>query len=58
MPDHARRGYEYTFSAQPEALTIHFEDLKNDVTRALKSVKCWQTHMTEEQVKRERYCAR
>lgn len=56
MPAHADRGKEYTFSANPEALTIAHPDLVEEVRLALKNVGCWVEETTLDMVKRERYC--
>lgn len=58
MPDHAKRGYEYVFSAQPEALVCPFSVILNDVETALRTSSLWQDHMTIEELRREMYSKR
>lgn len=57
-PDHASRGREYVFTANPEALTIDFRDLVDEVISALKKARSWEDSMTEDMLRRKKYCSR
>lgn len=57
-PQHACRGREYVFTANPEALTIGHHDLVDEVRMALKRSGCWEDAMTIEMLRREKYCGR
>lgn len=58
FPQHACRGREYVFGANPEALTIAYPDLVEEVRIALRKTGCWRDEMTIEMLRRERYCKR
>ncbi|CAN8074968.1 unnamed protein product [Agarophyton chilense] len=58
MPNHAKRGYEYIFSAFPECLTSPFSVILGDVERSLRNTYLWKDHMTEEELRRNMYCKR
>lgn len=55
-PDHASRAREYVFTAKPEALTIGFDDLVDEVRSALKRASCWEDELPIQMLRRERYC--
>lgn len=57
-PQHACRGREYVFTANPEALTIGYHDLVDEVRMALKRSGCWEDTMTTDMLRREKYCGR
>lgn len=57
-PDHARRGLEYVFTANPEVLTIAYAELVDEVRTTLKRTGCWEEEMTLEGLRRDRYCKR
>lgn len=58
MPAHAHRGRLYLFTAMPEMLTIHWEDLVEDMETALRTTGCWEDVLPDAALKRERYCKR
>ncbi len=54
MPGHATRQYEYVFSAMPEACTIKFPELIEEITAALKAAHCYEEHLPFESMRRRR----
>lgn len=57
-PNHASRGREYVFTANPEALTIGYHDLVDEVRISLKRASCWEDELAIEMLRREKYCKR
>lgn len=57
-PQHARRGFEYVFTAMPEVLTIAFPDLVVEMKQALQNAGLWEDSLTIEMLRREKYCRR
>lgn len=58
LPLFAVRGIEYCFTLNPEILLIEHKVLVADMHSALKAVNCWSDYMTEDMVRREKYCER
>lgn len=58
FPQHACRGREYVFTANPEVLTIAYPDLVEEVRMSLRKSGCWRDEMTIEMLRRGRYCKR
>ena len=55
MPLHAKRWKEYALLVKPEALTIQWEDLVDEMIRAVKSIDCWCEELDEQAWKRPKY---
>ncbi|KAI0566577.1 ribonuclease P protein component [Gracilaria domingensis] len=58
MPNHAKRGYEYIFSALPESLTSPFSAILEDVEQSLRTTFSWVNQLGEEELRRDMYCKR
>lgn len=58
LPLFAVRGMEYCFTLSAGILLIEHKALVADVHSALKAVNCWSDYMTEDMVRREKYCER
>ena len=55
MPLHAARCKEYVFTIFPEALTIGFGDLKNEMCNALVEINCWRETLADSALRRPVY---
>lgn len=58
FPQFARRGMEYRFNLFPEILVVRRDCLHEEIRTALRSVNCWESIMTDEMLRRDKFCKR